>query len=342
MGRDHKEKKDKKDKKDKKEKREKEKRLREAFNEERAEEEERHARKSQKKIEKVAKLLGYDNDTNPFGDSNLLKPFEWGKKKDKDTAEGRKSKTGSEKEAERMTLIKDIDRVRQRRIEREQEQEEMERLRNEEQRLREAANYGDWQKKEEDFHIDQTRMRSKIRLSENREKPIDTLAKNILLLEEITREECKGSGVFGDGVDMSHLSMELRNPEQVLQTLDNEELSTLSRDVRAYLQLEEKKAKNSSSSSSSSGSSSSGSSEELALQYNGNYSSFWAAMETLVLFEQQKREAVGSVHHNVTEVISTFLHFNISTFLHFYIFTYLYIYISLHLYISPFARGNMR
>ena len=35
-------------------------------------------------LSKVAKLLGYTNDTNPFGDSNLLKPFVWGKKIEKE------------------------------------------------------------------------------------------------------------------------------------------------------------------------------------------------------------------------------------------------------------------
>ena len=42
----------------------------------------------------------------------------------------------------------EINRVRKRRAEREQELEEMERLRTEEQRLRESCSFGDWQKKE--------------------------------------------------------------------------------------------------------------------------------------------------------------------------------------------------
>jgi hypothetical protein len=59
--------------------------------------------------------------------------------------------------------------------------EEMERLRAEEARLTEQQKYGDWVKKEEDFHLEQAKMRSKIRLIEGREKPIDVLAKNVLL-----------------------------------------------------------------------------------------------------------------------------------------------------------------
>jgi hypothetical protein len=44
---------------------------------------ERAAKKERKKAEKVVKLLGYTNDVNPFGDSNLLQPFVWGKKIEK-------------------------------------------------------------------------------------------------------------------------------------------------------------------------------------------------------------------------------------------------------------------
>ena len=36
----------------------------------------------------VAKAFGYSNDINPFGDSNLLKPFVWGKKQEKEKQAG--------------------------------------------------------------------------------------------------------------------------------------------------------------------------------------------------------------------------------------------------------------
>ena len=40
----------------------------------------REQKKSRKKIEKIAKALGYTNESNPFGDPNLLQPFVWFKK----------------------------------------------------------------------------------------------------------------------------------------------------------------------------------------------------------------------------------------------------------------------
>jgi hypothetical protein len=128
-------------------------------------------------------MFGYSNNTNPFGDSNLLQPFVWGKKVEKDRMQGKKIEDSEEA---RLNLIQDIDRVRKRRADREREIEEMQKLRDDELRLREMAQYGDWEEKEEEFHSQQTRVRSKIRLIEKREKPIDLLAKSILLLESVS------------------------------------------------------------------------------------------------------------------------------------------------------------
>ena len=115
-----------------------------------------------------------------------MQPFTWNKKVEKDKKEGRLEEDSEES---RLKLMQDIDRVRKRREDREKELEEMERLRTEEQRLREAALYGDWQQKEEDFHMEQVKVRSKIRLKESREQPIDILAKNIILIESSSNND---------------------------------------------------------------------------------------------------------------------------------------------------------
>ncbi len=47
----------------------------------------------------------FSNDTNPFGDSNLLQPFIWGKKYEKDKREGVVSE---DPEEARLKLIQDI------------------------------------------------------------------------------------------------------------------------------------------------------------------------------------------------------------------------------------------
>lgn len=52
--------------------------------------------------------------------------------------------------------------------------------------MREAEQYSEWNRKEEEFHLEMARERSKIRLVAGREKPIDMLAKNIILLQKET------------------------------------------------------------------------------------------------------------------------------------------------------------
>ena len=61
-------------------------------------------------------------------------------------------------------LVEEIEKVKKRRQEREEEREEFERLRLEENRLREQEQFGDWQKKEDEFHLLQAKNRSKIRI----------------------------------------------------------------------------------------------------------------------------------------------------------------------------------
>lgn len=102
--------------------------------------------------------------------------------------------------------------------------------------------YSDWQKKEEDFHLEQTKERSRIRLLGNREKPIDTIAKNVLLIEAAAsvgkRDETEYSAA--KNVSLLELDVELRNPLSVVENTDlsEEELRQLADDVTAYLQLE--------------------------------------------------------------------------------------------------------
>lgn len=187
-------------------------------------------RKSEKKVEKVngffflskyslltfkyqvAKMLGYSNEINPFGDTNLLKPFVWGKKQETEKVKEKKHKkhkkekkhkkksSGSSddssddsseddrankisEEEKRLKLLEEIEKVRKRRENREQELAEMERLRDEEQRLRELASFNNWKEKEEEFHLEQIKERTKIRLLEDRVYLIDRLLANILLYE---------------------------------------------------------------------------------------------------------------------------------------------------------------
>eukprot|EP01032_Pedospumella_encystans_P032298 gene32298-36461_t len=233
----------------------------------------RELRREAKKAEKMAKVLGYSNDINPFGDSNLLQPFVWGKKKEKDKYE--KKEVAVDNTRKRTELIGEIEKVRKRRSDRENEMAEIERLRDEEQRLREAAQYDDWQRKEEEFILEQTKQRSKIRLVENRETPIDVIAKNILLVEAAKLAAASTKPEDNKDVNLLELEGELRNPIEIVYDLSVDELKQLKTDVTAYLDLEVSKA--------------------------GTYQSFWRSLLTVVTIEVQKRtsETPISVHDSI-------------------------------------------
>eukprot|EP00617_Octactis_speculum_P021065 CAMPEP_0185767826 /NCGR_PEP_ID=MMETSP1174-20130828/45585_1 /TAXON_ID=35687 /ORGANISM="Dictyocha speculum, Strain CCMP1381" /LENGTH=493 /DNA_ID=CAMNT_0028452189 /DNA_START=42 /DNA_END=1520 /DNA_ORIENTATION=- len=192
----------------------------------------RKKKKSKVKEPKLYQMVGYTNEENPFGDHNLNQQFVWKKKVEK-TGEGDESKLSTKARRERQDhFLGEIHKVRKRRSDREAEQEEMERLRAEESRLREAEQYADWHKKEESFHLNQARVRSKIRLVEGREKPIDIMAKNLILLGNCDDDD--DSALH----DTSQLEVELMEPTAFFRGLNIGDLRELQADIQTYLDLE--------------------------------------------------------------------------------------------------------
>ncbi|KAH9383765.1 hypothetical protein HPB48_025535 [Haemaphysalis longicornis] len=167
--------------------------------------------------------LGYTNTDNPFGDANLLKSFKWEKKYER---EGLKNAT--EEEIERRNRLK-LEENRwplaacspvpvgtfleeslthtfvsqQTRI----------------QRDKEAAQFQEWEKQEDIFHLQQAILRSKIRIEDGRAKPIDLLARYISAEEED----------FG---------VEMLEPYIYLNGLTIQDLEDLQEDIKVYMELE--------------------------------------------------------------------------------------------------------
>ena len=83
----------------------------------------------------------------------------------------------------------ELAKLNKRRAEREIEMQ----LREEEamrmQREAELAQMGDWEAKEEEFHLEQAKRRAEIRIKEGRAKPIDILAMNLRLANEPDKVE---------------------------------------------------------------------------------------------------------------------------------------------------------
>ncbi|KAI4341321.1 hypothetical protein MLD38_026056 [Melastoma candidum] len=184
------------------------------------------AKKAQKKAMRVAKKLkaqsvaGYSNASNPFGDSNLNEKFVWKKKIERDVAQGAdldmfSVKAEKKRQKERMA---EIEKVKKRREER-----ALEKARHEEEiallnRERARAEFQDWEKKEEEFHFDQSKVRSQIRLREGRAKPIDVLSKHL------------------NGTD--DMDIELNEPYMVFKGLTVKEMEELRDDIKMHLDLD--------------------------------------------------------------------------------------------------------
>lgn len=183
-------------------------------------------KKAQKRAAKVAKKLktqtvsGYSNDSNPFGDSNLNEKFVWRKKIERDVTQGMSLeelsvKAEKKRRRERMAEIEKVKKRREERaIEKAQHEEEMAMLARE----RARAEFLDWEKKEEEFHFDQSKVRSDIRLREGRAKPIDILSKNLNLSKDF--------------------DIEINEPYTIFKGLTVKEMEELQEDIKMHLELD--------------------------------------------------------------------------------------------------------
>ena len=140
-------------------------------------------------------------------------------------------------------IIDEIEKVRKRRRDYEESKEEMERIRAEESRMKELESYDEWAKKEEEFHLQQQRQRSAIRLVEGREKPIDVLAKNLLMFgvtegEKREKLAVKYKEKYDAMEELENLEAELEEPHVFLKDLKLNELQELLVDVDAFRMLE--------------------------------------------------------------------------------------------------------
>lgn len=184
------------------------------------------AKKAQKKALRVAKKLksqtvsGYSNDSNPFGDSNLNEKFVWRKKIERDVTQGVSLdafsvKAEKKRQRERMAEIEKVKKRREERaLEKAQHEEEMALLARE----RARAEFQDWEKKEEEFHFDQSKIRSEIRVRDGRSKPIDILSKQL-----------NGSDDF---------DIVINEPYTVFKGLTVKEMEELRDDIKMHLDLD--------------------------------------------------------------------------------------------------------
>ncbi|KDE09662.1 hypothetical protein MVLG_00068 [Microbotryum lychnidis-dioicae p1A1 Lamole] len=209
---------------------------------------ERAARKAERKARKaaleqdarqlVAETSFYSASDNPFHDANLGDKFVWGKKKEKEKKMGMTPEEAMKRDRERAIESKlEIERLNQRRAEREQEML----LREEEQmraaRMAESAQMSAWIDREDDFHLEQAKKRAEIRVRERRAKPIDFLALNLKWSQPPLQEGDEGfeeqEEDEGEGLDV-----DLEEPYTIFDNLILEDAEELHEDIKMYLSLE--------------------------------------------------------------------------------------------------------
>ncbi|XP_053186340.1 splicing factor Cactin [Scomber japonicus] len=182
--------------------------------------------KEKKRREKMGwseEYMGYTNADNPFGDNNLLGTFKWQKALDRKGI----GHLGEKELKERNKRIqeenrRELQKVKQLRLEREREkamrETELEML----QREKEAEHFKTWAEQEDNFHLHQAKLRSKIRIRDGRAKPIDLLAKYI-------------------SAEDDDLAVEMHEPYTFLNGLTVTDMDDLLEDIKVYMELEQGK-----------------------------------------------------------------------------------------------------
>lgn len=162
--------------------------------------------------------MGWGDEQKPSSSST----FVWGKKLEK---EGLKNLSKKELELlnkrKKHENIEELEKLKKRRLEREAQRQEREQEMIDMQRQKEAAQFDEWQKQEETFHLEQARLRSKIRIQDGRAKPIDLLAQYI---NEQNLEES--------------IEMQMHEPSLYIQGLSIDDLEDLIEDIKVYNELE--------------------------------------------------------------------------------------------------------
>ena len=194
--------------------------------------EEKRARRLAKSAAKAVKrqedaqVAGYSNQDNPWNDPNLAESFVWGKKTDKDRARGVEELDKDGKKRKKYDMQLELEKVKRAREQREVDKEAYEEERRLLDRDREQMAFADHQKREDEFQLEQSKVRVKRRVQEGRAKPIDVLADSLALLD--------------DGFEPSDaLDTKMQDPLLVFDSLNQRELAEVRGDIMEIAQLDE-------------------------------------------------------------------------------------------------------
>ena len=181
-------------------------------------------------------MLPIDKPGNPFNDPHLDKVYVWKKKAKK--LGWSKSEAKANAEAQRARNIPAIEDAKRRRLEREEEIAERLKERERLERERDSASYAGWEAREEDFMLRQHQQASAIRINQGRERPIDVVARNVLLTKQLRfgaeiGPDGKAAALLGSDVGVENTS-----PLELFPRLSTKGLEQLRDDLEKYSRLE--------------------------------------------------------------------------------------------------------
>jgi len=191
-------------------------------------------------IQITTTMLPYDRKDNPFNDPDLDKVFLW-KKKAKALGWS-KSEAKQRAEALREQNLKEIENAKRRRVERERELAERLAERERKERERDSESYAGWEQREEEFMLRQHQQASALRINQGRERPIDVVARNVLLTKQLRHgpeigPDGKATALLGPDVGIENSS-----PLDLFPRLSRQDLLVLRDDISKYLQMESAKS----------------------------------------------------------------------------------------------------
>ena len=190
--------------------------------------EEKRARRLEKKrrkeesdkIESISGGISYNNLNNPFNDTNLTEAFVWNKKLEREGLTSLSKKELDELHQEKVRKnLKEMEELKRNRQARQAAREDMELLAREQ----EKQMYGSYTMVEYKFHVKQARERTKIRIRENRPKPIDLLVRY---------------SVFGvPEEEKDYDEFELVDPLTYIKNLSIDDFEDIIADIKTYKKI---------------------------------------------------------------------------------------------------------
>lgn len=120
--------------------------------------------------------IPYTDHNNPFNDSNLTEVFVWKKKLEAEGMTNLSRKEIEKRSRQRIFQnVAEMEELKRNREARQSAKEDMEMINREQER----SQYSDWRRLEDQFHLNQAKLRSQIRIQEGRAKPIDLLGRSV-------------------------------------------------------------------------------------------------------------------------------------------------------------------